>query len=397
MRITATLPDHGAIVTAVMEGFVRAAQLEIEAGIVPPSPMFVESIKFIDEPAGQEDWQLPHQVMKSGGGDCEDLAFWVAGGMRATGQDPGATCVLLQTGPSKLHCVVQTSSGQLIDPTLELKSRHPLRKISGPSVGDSVKIVDHRSDALRKQAAAEAPDSIDAYMYKQGIRTFNSAKDVPVKPGVEYGQNEAAFLAAHGVKPTTLDDLVKRGVVNPDKMVAYQAQTGKYGGANYAAFGKSTQRLNYDPNTGAYVDEKTKQVVDPSQVPGNNLGILQALQALGIDPAMLQQMGIDINQLAGMDPQTLSVFLQQLMGYGYGGGGMMPPDYQFGYPNFSPYGGYPNYFPMQGMQAPGMYDAEEIVDPGVFWGNARDLGLDGQSAQDLGIDESEVIDVEAAS
>src|SRR3954468_13551338 len=111
MRITATLPDHGAIITAVMEGFVCAAQLEIEAGIVPPSPLLVQSLKFIDEPAGQEDWLLPHQVMKAGGGDCEDLAFWHCAGLRATGQDPGATCVLVQTGVSRLHCVVQTSDG----------------------------------------------------------------------------------------------------------------------------------------------------------------------------------------------------------------------------------------------------------------------------------------------
>lgn len=390
MRITATLPDHGAIITAVMEGFVCAAQLEIEAGIVPPSPLLVQSLKFIDEPAGQEDWLLPHQVMKAGGGDCEDLAFWHCAGLRATGQDPGATCVLMQTGVSRLHCVVQTSDGQIIDPTLDIRNRHPLRrkKVSGIG-GDPVKIIDHRSDAIRKQAATEAPNSIDAWMYKQGIRTFDSRKDVPIRPGVEYGKNADDFLAAHGVKPTTLDDLIQRGVVNPDKMIAYQAAKGQYGGKDYASFGKSAQRLEWDDARGVFVDPKSNQTFDPSQVPGNNLGILQALASLGIDPAMLQQMGIDISQLQGMDPQTLSLFLQNLMGYGAFGGG--PQDYYQGYPTFNQFGGYPG-----GMvQMPGMADLDELVDPQVFWQNAADLGLDGQSASDLGIDDAAAIDAEA--
>lgn len=396
MRITASLPDHGAIVTAVMEGFVRAAQLEIEAGIVPPSPMLVANIRFIDEPAGSEDWQLPHQVVKSGGGDCEDLAFWVAGGMRATGQDPGASCVLLQTGPNKLHCVVQTSDGQLIDPTLDIKARHKAyrTKVSGPSVGDGVRIIDHRSDDLRKKAAQDNPNSIDAWMYQHGLRTFDSTKDVPVKQGVEYTQNMEAWLKQRGYVTPTVDSLVQRGVINPDKMVAYQAAKGKYGGADYASFGKSTQRLEWNDRAGAWQDAKTKQVVDPSEVPGSaNLDILSALRAMGIDPSMLEAMGIDITQLQGMDPQTLAVYLQQMLGYGTYGGS--PPDYSGAFPQFNPYGGYPNFIPTQGMMPPGYYDMDEVIDPNVFWSQASALGLDNQGAEDLGIDPNDVIDAEA--
>jgi hypothetical protein len=354
MRITATIPDHGDLVTAVMEGFVQAAQLEIEAGVVPPSPLMMPNLKFIDEPPGKEDWLLPHQVVQAGGGDCEDYAFWTAAGLRATGSDPGAHCVLMQTGPDRLHCVVQTSDGGVIDPSTDIKRRHPLRR---PKVGDNLVVKDHRSDAIRKQAAQEHPDSLDAWMYKQGTRTFDSRKDVPVKPGVEYGKNVQDFLSAHGVKLDTLEDLIGRGVVNPEKMVAYQQKYGTYGGKDYAKFGRPTQTLSYDDTTGMYVDTKTGNQVDPSEVPGNNLDLLTMMEQ-GFDPSMFGPDGM------------------------FGG---IPPDYAWGYPEYTPYGGF-GMFGGFGVYPPGMADLDEVVDPGVFWSNA---------ATALGLPSGEVIDAEA--
>jgi len=123
MKIYSKLPDHAELVNRVLDGFVQASQLLVEAGLVPPDPLDVPGIEYRMEPPGEEDWKLAVNVIRDGWGDCEDLAMWRAGGMRATGQDPGAKVVVVQTGEHKLQAVVQLSDGSLSDPSKDLWRR----------------------------------------------------------------------------------------------------------------------------------------------------------------------------------------------------------------------------------------------------------------------------------
>lgn len=124
MQMTANLPDSPLVLESVLEGFVQAAAAEIAAGIVPPYPD--PPIRYVEESAGAERWKLPHQVQEDGEGDCEDLCFWEAGGMRVTGEDPGATVRLVKTGPRKLHAVVVRSDGSVSDPSARLRAAYNL-------------------------------------------------------------------------------------------------------------------------------------------------------------------------------------------------------------------------------------------------------------------------------
>jgi hypothetical protein len=136
MRMTSEIPNHAACVEAVLDGFVECARLLIAAGVVPPFPHDVRNadgspgIHYQVEPPGEEDWKLPPGQIRDGWADCEDLALWVAAGIREMGEDPwGVLCEdawvrIVRTGRGKLHAVVErlhedgTTTFQ--DPSIEL-------------------------------------------------------------------------------------------------------------------------------------------------------------------------------------------------------------------------------------------------------------------------------------
>ena len=139
MRMTCRLPDHAACVEALLEGFVLACMVCIEAGLAPNDPADAPNVRYRLEPPGEEDWKLPQNVVRDGWGDCEDLAGWRAAGLRLSGDDPEAKAVVVRTGENKLHAVVRRSSGDIDDPSLEL-----FRRQKGAERGRAV-TVDHRS------------------------------------------------------------------------------------------------------------------------------------------------------------------------------------------------------------------------------------------------------------
>lgn len=122
MKITSDLPDHAVALEVLLDGFVNVAILLIASGVVPAFP-HETSVVYQPEPAGQEDWKLPHRVMADGWGDCEDLAIWTVAGLRHSGEDPGARVVIVRTGTNKLHAVVEHSDGSLEDPSFDLLPR----------------------------------------------------------------------------------------------------------------------------------------------------------------------------------------------------------------------------------------------------------------------------------
>ena len=128
MKITSNIPDHARCVEAVLTGFVACARLLIEADLIPPFPHDVVGVNYRLEAPGEEDWKLPFGVITDGWGDCEDLAIWLCAGLHATGEDPDARCIIVQTGRNKLHCVVQRGDGTIEDPSVALMTPQDLKR-----------------------------------------------------------------------------------------------------------------------------------------------------------------------------------------------------------------------------------------------------------------------------
>lgn len=189
MRITASLPDHGAVVEAILEGFVQAACVIISTGVVPPFPQMT-GVKYRPEPSGEENWLLPNQVMKAGQGDCEDLSIWLAAGYRVTGQDPYARAMLVMTGDHQVHCLVELQNGQQVDPSAQARDRERAYQVGViPNYGI---IRDHRGqgstvavDPARRNAPPAAASAGTANpFFVPGLKKWIADNPKWVKDGV---------------------------------------------------------------------------------------------------------------------------------------------------------------------------------------------------------------------
>ena len=105
MRIRITVPRKHiteSTLGAALEASTQVAQKQVEDGNVPPIEDAINNgqVKWKPEPADQgfEGFDLPEDVMKRGWGDCDDLAAWRAGELRATGEDPDAKATVYQSG-----------------------------------------------------------------------------------------------------------------------------------------------------------------------------------------------------------------------------------------------------------------------------------------------------------
>ena len=123
MKVQLNIPmDASARMAAhALEGLARAATEEIAGGGVPV--LYRAGVRYQRELPGHEEWLLPSQVIAGGVGDCEDLAAYRVGELRASGADEGASIVLVSTGPRTLHAVVRRSDGQIEDPSRVLGMR----------------------------------------------------------------------------------------------------------------------------------------------------------------------------------------------------------------------------------------------------------------------------------
>lgn len=122
MRIRLAIPDH--LVTpealeAALEATALAAEESIRRGEVPGLMEAISrGVKWKPEPfTDGEHFDLPDQVMGRGWGDCDDLAPWLAGELRATDEDPNARPRVYKSGPDRWHVVVETGDGQILDPS----------------------------------------------------------------------------------------------------------------------------------------------------------------------------------------------------------------------------------------------------------------------------------------
>ena len=122
MRIRLAIPDH--LVTpegleAALEATSLANEQAIRRGEVPPlTEAISKGVRWKPEPfADGEHFDMSHIVSARGWGDCDDLAPWLTGELRATGEDPGARSVVYKSGPDRWHVVTETSDGEILDPS----------------------------------------------------------------------------------------------------------------------------------------------------------------------------------------------------------------------------------------------------------------------------------------
>jgi hypothetical protein len=124
MRATLQLPNSIVLIEAALTGLVEANRVLIRAGVVPLSPVDA-GIKYKREDSGLEEWDVASTLAKRGWGDCEDINGWECAGIIEEGIDPDARLILIRTGRKTLHCVVQLSSGEIVDacPECGMRSR----------------------------------------------------------------------------------------------------------------------------------------------------------------------------------------------------------------------------------------------------------------------------------
>lgn len=122
MRIRLAIPDR-LVTPAALEAALEATSLANEQAIirgeVPPLTEAISAgVKWKPEPyLDGEHFDLSHVVAARKWGDCDDLAPWLTGELRATGEDPGARSRVYKTGPDRWHVVTETSDGEILDPS----------------------------------------------------------------------------------------------------------------------------------------------------------------------------------------------------------------------------------------------------------------------------------------
>lgn len=122
MRIKLAIPDRHVTpeaLEAVLEATMLANESAIRSGEVPAlSDALSRGLKWKPEPfTDGEHFDMAEQVATRGWGDCDDLAPWLAGELRASGDDEGARPRVYKTGPDRWHVVVQTSDNKILDPS----------------------------------------------------------------------------------------------------------------------------------------------------------------------------------------------------------------------------------------------------------------------------------------
>jgi hypothetical protein len=121
MRMRIAVPERhvsAGVIDAALEAVTRLDEHMVRGGEVPPFTNAVPGVKWQPENFGDEHFDHAGTVLGRGWGDCDDLAPWHAGSLRASGEDPGAFARVVQSGPNMYHAIVQRSDGSIDDPSV---------------------------------------------------------------------------------------------------------------------------------------------------------------------------------------------------------------------------------------------------------------------------------------
>ena len=100
--------------------------LEHAQRVGQPLPLLYQSgVRYEREPPGSEVWQLPREAYSAKGGDCEDLACWLAAERQLAGDRDWLPKVIF-VSPVLRHIVaVNTRTGVVEDPSRRLGMKGP--------------------------------------------------------------------------------------------------------------------------------------------------------------------------------------------------------------------------------------------------------------------------------
>jgi len=136
MRIRIAVPEEHVdppVIDAALEAVTRLDESLIRSGQSPTSDQLVASgAVWRPENMGDEHFDHGGTIAQRGWGDCDDWAPLHAATLRADGRDPGASAVVIPSGPSTYHAVVKRSSGQLELGPEDISARAGMRPIAGP-------------------------------------------------------------------------------------------------------------------------------------------------------------------------------------------------------------------------------------------------------------------------
>lgn len=124
MRINVAVPEAQVtkpVLDSALEAVTRLNEQLIKSGTVPTFRRALkrDNIQWRPEPPGDEHFDHAGVVQRRKWGDCDDLAPWHAGSLRATGEDPDAIAVVRRSGPTRWHAYVERSDGTTEDPSRE--------------------------------------------------------------------------------------------------------------------------------------------------------------------------------------------------------------------------------------------------------------------------------------
>ncbi len=194
MRIRVSVPDQHAdphVINAVLEGVTRLDESLIRSGESPTSRQLIAAgAKWRPEPPGDEFFDNGTTIASRGWGDCDDWAPLHAATLRASGEDPGATAIVVPSGPSTYHAIVKRSDGSLDDPSIAAGMK-PIRtgRVGGAD-GESIQILacdPHDPDRIYEGSLLPTTSPMSLHcgptfaVRASGPGLYEARCDVPVK------------------------------------------------------------------------------------------------------------------------------------------------------------------------------------------------------------------------
>lgn len=121
MRVNVAIPEAHVsepVLNAALEAVTTLNEAMIKNGDAPTFDQALRNgVKWKPEPPGAEHFDHAGIVHGRGWGDCDDLAPHHAATLRVKGIDPGARAIVVRSGPSTWHAIVQRSDGTRDDPS----------------------------------------------------------------------------------------------------------------------------------------------------------------------------------------------------------------------------------------------------------------------------------------
>jgi len=138
MRIRIAVPEEHVdppVIDAALEAVTRLDESLIRSGKSPTSDELVaRGAKWRPENMGDEHFDHGGTIAQRGWGDCDDWAPLHAATLRTSGRDPGAKAVVIPSGPSTYHAVVQRSTGHIELGPEDISARAGMKPLSTPRV-----------------------------------------------------------------------------------------------------------------------------------------------------------------------------------------------------------------------------------------------------------------------